>query len=297
MAPALAAGSIFLAAGAEAGPPTQGDFSGSIEVGHGRSLYVECMGRGSPTVILENGLRSRGDFWNVALDETTPTPFVQPGIAAFTHVCTYDRPGTTLGVDEFSRSTPVPMPRTAKDAVRDLHTLIQAADLRGPFVLAGHSTGGLIVRLFAAKHPNQVAALVQIDALTEYLRRSFTHAQMVAFDQLNNGPIPGLDYPDLEQILFRRSFAQMRRAQRAHPLRRTPVTVITRKLPVTLPEGLPAGLSTEVLNRAWRRAQTRLSELTPNTGQIFAERSSHYIMFSQPGLIIRQVRRLVRRLG
>jgi pimeloyl-ACP methyl ester carboxylesterase len=290
--------SIFFAAapGAGASPPGQGDFAGSIEIGNDRSLYMDCMGRGSPTVILENGLRSRGDFWNVALDETTPRPLVQPGIAGFTRVCTYDRPGTTLGLDQFSRSTPVPMPRTAKDAVRDLRALVRAAELRGPFVLAGHSTGGLIVRLFAAKHPKQVAALVQVDALTEYLRRSLTHDQLVAFDRLNNGPIPGLDYPNLEQILFRRSFVQMRRAERARPPGRTPVSMITRRLRVILPDGLPAGLSTGVLNRAWRKAQARLAELTPRTRQRYAERSSHYVMFSQPALIIRQVRRLVRRL-
>ena len=281
-------------AAAQAVPsPTEGDFAGSVDIGDGRSLWLECRGKGSPTVILENGLRSRGDFWSTALDATTPTPYVLPGIAAFTRVCTYDRPGTTLGTEAFSRSTPVPMPRTARDTVSDLDRLIRNAGLEGPFVLAGHSTGGLIARLYAAAHPRQVAALVQVDALTEDLDRFFTDAQMAAFDDLNNGPIEGLDYPDLERVLFRPSFAELRRALRRQPLANIPVSVITRGLPVELPAGLPAGLTTDVLVRVWAQAQARLARLTPRTRQTIAARSSHYVMFSEPGLIIREVERIV----
>lgn len=276
--------------------PSKGDFAGSVKIGDGRSLYMECSGEGSPTVMLENGLRSRGDFWATALDDTTPTPYVLPGVAEFTRVCTYDRPGTTLGFDEFSRSTPVPMPRTAKDTVRDLNLLIRKGDLEGPFVLAGHSTGGLIVRLYAATYPKQVAGLVQVDSLNEYLEGPLTDAQMAGFDELNNGPIAGLDYPDLEQVLFRPSFDEMRSALERQPLGDIPVSVITRALPIELPDGLPGGLTTEVLVRAWKKSQARLAKLTPKTHQSIAERSSHYVMFSQPALIIREVKRMVERL-
>ncbi len=284
-------------AAAAAGPqtsPSHGDFAGQVEVGDGRSLYMECRGEGSPTVILEAGLRSRSDFWSVALDESTPTPTVFPGIAEFTRVCAYDRPGTTLGTDEFSRSTPVPMPRTARDAVEDLHLLLRRSALEGPFVLVGHSTGGLITRLYATKYPKRVGGLVQVDALSEFLEGPFTRKQMAAYDELNNGPIEGLDYPDLEQVLFRRSFEEMRRAADRHPLEGVPVTVISRALPLPLPDGLPAGLTTRVAERAWAKSQDRLARLTPRTRRTIAKRSSHYVMFSQPGLIIRAVERMGR---
>jgi pimeloyl-ACP methyl ester carboxylesterase len=170
-------------------------------------------------VVLEAGLRSRGDYW-MPTDETRGTSVVA-GVARVTRVCILDRPGTTLGLDQFSRSDPVPMPRTAGDAVADLHALLRAARVPGPYVLAGHSPGGLIVRLYASTYPRQVAGLVQVDALNEFLQREFTPAQTAAFDDLNNGPLPGLeDYKDLEQIRFLPSFVQMRRAKRAHPLPR-----------------------------------------------------------------------------
>jgi pimeloyl-ACP methyl ester carboxylesterase len=271
----------------------RGDFAGSVGIGGERSLYMECHGQGSPTVILEAGLRSRSDFWSERTEDTRGTT-VLPGVARFTRVCAYDRPGTTLGTDAFSRSTPVPMPRTARDAVADLHALIRAARIRGKVVIAGHSTGGLIARLYAAIHPRRVAGLVMVDALSEFIADGFTRAQVAAYDELNNGPLPGLEsYADLEQILFRPSFAQLRSAARADPLADVPYSVLSRALPIELPPGLPAGLTTELSEKVWAAAQRRLAGLVPGTRRTIARRSSHYIMFSQPGLIIREVHRVV----
>ena len=92
---------------------------------------------------------------------------VLPGVAAFTRVCAYDRPGTALDADHRSRSDPVPMPRTAADAVADLHALIDGAGIPGPYVLVGHSLGGIIVRLYAATYPNEIAGVVLVDASHE----------------------------------------------------------------------------------------------------------------------------------
>src|SRR5262245_10070643 len=115
-------------------PLADGDFAGYVGIGGGRKLYLECHGEGSPTVILGAGLRSRADFWSEPAEETVGQT-VFPGVARFTRVCAYDRPGTTLGTTEFSRSDPVAMPRTARDAVADLRALIKAAPIRGPHVL------------------------------------------------------------------------------------------------------------------------------------------------------------------
>jgi pimeloyl-ACP methyl ester carboxylesterase len=281
-------------AGTPDSPLHLGDFARRVPIGGGREIYLECHGEGSPTVILDAGLRSRSDYWSERLPDTPSGPTVLPGVAGFTRVCAYDRPGTTLGTKDFSRSTPVPMPRTAADAVSDLQRLVEAAHLHGPFVLVGHSTGGLIDRLFTATHPGEVAGLVQVDALSEFLQGPLDPAQIAAYDELNNGPLEELaGYPDLEQILFRPSFAEMRAAARRHPLADIPLSVISRGEDFPLPPGLPAGLTTSVVEKAWNEAQDKLAELTPDAVHVVAHRSGHYIMFSQPELIIEQVRRVV----
>lgn len=259
-------------------------------------MYLECYGEGSPTVILDAGLRNGGAFWSQRSDETPPGPTVLRGVARFTRVCAYDRPGTILTSNppfEFSRSSPVQMPRTAAAAVSDLHTLLKVAKVPGPYVLVSHSLGGLIDRLYAATYPRQVAGMVLVDALAEYLQDPLDPAQMTAYSALNNGPVEGLDYPDLEQIRFVRSFAQMRRAGRKHPLPDIPLSVISKGLPFGLPQALPGGLTRAVLERAWHSAQDELAKLTPDAVHVIAKRSSHYVMLSQPKLIIYQARRVV----
>ena len=195
-----------------------GDFAGLVGIGDGRKMYVECHGRGRPTVILEAGLRSRGDFW-MPTEETTGTA-VATGVARFTRACILDRPGTTLGAEAFSRSDPVRMPRTAADTVADLRALIRAAGIRGPLVLAGHSTGGLIVRLFASTYPGRVVGMVQVDALNEFLADEFTPGQLAVFDTINNGPLPGSRAtPTWSRSSSGRASREMRRAKRREPLR------------------------------------------------------------------------------
>ena len=186
------------------------------------------------------------------------------------------------------------MPRTAADAVSDLHTLLKVAKVPRPYVFVSHSLGGLIDRLYAATYPRRVAGMVLVDALAEYLQDQLDRAQMAAYSAINNGPIEEIDYPDLERIRFGRSFAQMRRAQRKHPLRDIPLSVISKGLPFGLPDGLPGGLTPAVLERAWRHAQDELAKLTPNARHVIAKRSSHDVMASQPKLIVDQARRVVR---
>ena len=145
-----------------------GDFAGLVDIGGGRKMYLECHGAGSPTVVLVSGLRGSADDWSIA---GKPEPTVYAGVATFTRVCAYDRPGTPVG-EQASRSDPAPQPATAGDAVADLHALLRAAHEAGPYVLVGHSYGGLIVRLIASDHPEDISGLVLVDALSEGLREA-----------------------------------------------------------------------------------------------------------------------------
>ena len=217
-------------------------------------------------------------------------------------ICRIDVPAVDLwdvkkiGFLSFGHWTPSPhsQTRSAADAVSDLHTLLKLAKVPGPYVFVSHSLGGLIDRFYAATYPRQVAGMVLVDALAEYLQEPLDPAQMAAYSALNNGPIEGIDYPDLEQIRFVRSFAQMRRAGRKHPLPDIPLSVISKGLPFGLPEGLPGGLTPAILERAWNNAQGKLAKLTPDAVHVIARRSSHYVMLTQPKLIIDQARRVVR---
>ena len=84
--------------------PASGDFAGLVDIG-GRKLYLECHGEGSPTVVMISGYRSSGHYWTDDLRHPeAPRTMVLPGVAQFTRVCTYDRPGTValIGEEELS---------------------------------------------------------------------------------------------------------------------------------------------------------------------------------------------------
>ena len=124
-----------------ASKPTSDNFAGLIDIGARRKVYLECSGSGTPTVILESGYRNDADIWSAELEPGMSPVFSQ--VARFTRVCAYDRPGTFLDADHLGRSTAFPMPRTARDLVSDLHALLQAAHVPGPYVFAAHSFGGI----------------------------------------------------------------------------------------------------------------------------------------------------------
>jgi Predicted hydrolases or acyltransferases (alpha/beta hydrolase superfamily) len=148
-------------------------------------MYLKCAGKGSPAVVLVGGLRASAEDWSIS-DKSKPTVFAEVG--EFTRVCACDRPGTPVG-DKPSRSDAVPQPTTAKDAVADLHALLSAAGEAGPYVLVGHSYGGLIVRLYASIYPKEVSGLELVDALSDGLQDAETPQQWVIQRKLIEGDV------------------------------------------------------------------------------------------------------------
>jgi pimeloyl-ACP methyl ester carboxylesterase len=252
-------------------------------------------------VVFESGLRNRGDIWSAQPDDDKRRTMVFPAVARFTRACAYDRPGTTLGAGDFSRSDPVHQPRTAKDAVADLHALLRAAKIPGPYVLVGHSTGGLIVRLYAGTYPEEVCGMVLVDAIPETMQTSLTAADWAVYNRrvLIEAPASIATYRDLETIDFEASFEQMRRAAAARPLRDIPLVVLSKSRPFPLPDGLSPEFKQKV-ERAWRAGQDWQAALLPDARHTVATRSSHYVQLDQPQLVIdaiRQVVEAVRRPG
>ena len=275
-----------------------GNFAGLVDIGNGRKMYLKCAGRGSPTVLLVSGLRGSADDWDIP-DKSKPTVFT--GVGKFTRVCAYDRPGTPVG-EKPSRSDPVPQPTTAKDAVADLHALLNAAGETGPYVLVGHSYGGLIVRLYASTYPKEVSGLVLVDALSEGLQDAETPQQWAIQRKLIEGDVSESValYPALERIDVDRSFTQIRAAQ---PLRSIPLVVLSADRPwgPQVPSMIAAGKLAAntppdfgyVTDSAQKKAQERLAKLVPNEKHITNTNSGHEIHKEQPQLVIDAIREVV----
>lgn len=122
-----------------------------VDIG-GHSLRARLLGTAGPTVVLEASLGSALETWD---------PIIKP-LAGFARVIAYDRAG--LG-----KSEPGPLPRSPRQLARELHALLDAVDAEPPFVLVGHSAAGFALRIFAAQHPEEVAAMLLIDVTPERL--------------------------------------------------------------------------------------------------------------------------------
>jgi pimeloyl-ACP methyl ester carboxylesterase len=143
------AGAIYQAIAtelAERAYPPPGEM---VDVG-GHRLHINCAGQGSPTVVLDAGAGGFSAQW----------VRVQREVSGTTRVCAYDRAG--MGWSEMG-----PEPRDAKQITGELHTLLGKAGIEGPFVLVGHSFGGMYMQTYAARYPDEVAGVALVDSSTD----------------------------------------------------------------------------------------------------------------------------------
>lgn len=252
-----------------------GRYTGAFDIG-GRKMFLSCSGSGSPTVILEAGAGGGSHSWHA----------VQPWLATTTRVCSYDRANLPGGSSE-----PAHKPQTAATIVSDLHRLLSAARVPGPYVFAGWSNGGLFARLYATTYPKQVAGLILIDtgnypAILKAFNKKHMSAREWRVYQASLIPHrPFIPFVGDEQIDMDASYRQMAKAQRQHPLRKLPFVVIS--------HGIPDSSLKKGTEQGWQQAQITLAKLVPGGIRIIAARSDHAIPTKQPGLIVKAIRGVI----
>jgi pimeloyl-ACP methyl ester carboxylesterase len=292
-----------------------------VDVG-GYRMHIDCQGdpAGSPTVVMDAGQGEPGLTWAL----------VQPEVAGFTRVCTYDRAG--LGWSERG-----PKPRTAANIVPELRALLAGAGVGPPYVLVGHSAGGLYGLLFAHTYPDEVAGMVLVDAAhmeldvrpPESIVKMGKRANVLMgcgfyfFQILNSigllalvpdmvsrmwfGPIPkearetyiGVACSDTRWFETQRqevtsawdSLAEARAAQ-ITALGDIPLIVLSRGQTDVSGPGISAE-DAEQAEEAQNEMQADLATLSPRGKWIVAEESGHYIQVSHPELVIDAIREVV----
>jgi pimeloyl-ACP methyl ester carboxylesterase len=263
---------IAEAADAKAYPPP-----GHLVVVGNYRLHINCTGTGSPTVVIVAGL---GDW------STTWGDVVQPEVAKTTRVCTYDRGG--LGWSE-----PAPFPGNAAHFAKELHTLLQNANIPGPYVMVGHSLGGFVVRIFAHDYASEVLGIVLIDSMnpkqvTQSLsnsqaRQYFFQALLARFGIARLIVKLGI-FPSVPEAAYYPLYIrpQSLRAS-ANESKGLPASAAEAASVKTFGD-LPLIILTAKLNPipGWPEWQTELLQLSSNSQHLFAENSGHNIQGDEP---------------
>jgi len=257
-----------------------------VDIG-GYRLHLWCTGTGAPAVILDTGLGGSSAGWG----------FVQPDVAQFTRVCSYDRAG-------MGYSDPGPSPRTARRIATELAELLARSGIAGPVVLVGASIAGFNVRVFASDHPERAAGLVLVDASHE--------------DQPHEVPPMAHFVPLLSTIgVFRlfgvsfgqrvetlppsvRRFAEATRFRAAGykaaageiiHVRESASEARSSRRKLTIPVLVVTGALGADEN--WRQLQRDQASLSERGCLVIADRSGHVVPVDQPEIVVDAIRTVV----
>jgi pimeloyl-ACP methyl ester carboxylesterase len=182
--------------------------------------------------------------------------------------------------------------------VADLNALLRAAGIPGPYVLAGHSYGGLVSRMYGSMYPEQVVGLVLVDAYSEFLEPIFGPERWPRLVRLNAPtfevhPIP--DYGAAETTPFGAPNDAMRRLKAASPLRPMPLAVLAHGVPFAIPAdpALAQGFTSEELEPLLFEANRAQAMLVPDARFFVASKSGHDVHQDQPALVAEAIRQVV----
>ena len=233
--------------------------------GHSLNLLIGGQrGEAKPAVILEGGFGTGIASWST----------VQREIAKFAQVVSYDRAG--LG-----QSDPGPKPRDAKSIATELHTALQKAGIKPPYVLVGHSLGGPLVRVFAGMYPTEVAGLVLIDPAQEAFRVYMKTNPPPGFKEEEAKIAKAPQGPRDEYAAIDATFEQARAAK------------VPSGIPVTLMTAMQDDSMPAETRRVWAEKHKEWIEKVPGGKHIVAEKSGHAIQAQEPALVIETIRHMV----
>ncbi len=278
----------------------------------GLRLHLDCRGEGSPTVLFENG----------GFDPALAWILVQPEVARVTRACSYDRAGAG-----YSDEAPVNSSRSGRDLAAELHTLLGATGVAPPYVLVGHSFGGLLVRLFAAAFPREVVGVVLVDAsheqdhptpirapmLRSFLRRAqwanrfgilrlrpglaLLDPEAPEYRRLPRATMEAFTFLELQAKSVREGIAEFDAGEETLAQVRAAGTLGNRPLVV-----LAAGLASRDLSPAAREGHRRiwlgerqpaLAHLSTRGRLVVVDDSGHRIAFERPDAVLEAVRAVV----
>jgi len=279
--------------------------SGDIYEVDGRRSHLHCSGDGSPTVILEAGLDSGGSLsWSN----------IYPDLAERSRVCSYDRAGIM-----WSQSRDEP--RDALSIADELHALLAAASESPPYIMVGHSIGGILVRVFDQRFPGEVVGFVFVDSShpeqNERLPPEFTEANLPplalirtlsaigVLRLISSSAGPGA-LPE-EAAAARDGFrpkstvgtmremaalsATLKQGDQERLLGDRPLIVLTAgRLPDSLPPGIGQSAADRFLQEVWPELQTELAALSTNSDHRIRPNATHYVHWDDPEAVVAAIR-------
>ena len=308
----LAAGIIYESISSYLGVrkyPPEGEM---VNVGE-YNLHVNKQGDGKPVIILEAGSGSSSTVWGDIPEK----------LASYGTVVTYDRGG-------YGWSEKAETDRSGENIVKELYTALNKAGIEGPYILVGHSLGGMYVRLFSQTYQDEVAGLVLLDARQEDFSNEteaiFREAGVDPFSagippayvmnalkvtgilrilgELNLIEIPSENKDQMINIELRmktlharqdelKNMTQLENEIRQQSLGDLPVTIITHGIPIDITSIGMTKEQSDKLENIWQTQQKQMLDLSTNSSLTVAEKSGHSIMIDEPELVIKEVKKMV----
>lgn len=284
----------------------------------GVQLHIRKQGQGGPTILFEGGSGGGSNYWDSIAKQ----------LSAETTVITYDRAG-------YNWSGRPETERTGENIVKELHTALQNAEIEGPFILVGHSLGGMYGRLYAQEYKEDVAGLILLDARPEDFSKQteaiFENAgldqvtlatppswlvkslRMTGLLRLFREPIMSSSYESKEDIDFavdimvtnkaldaiREELAEMKQVEdaiRNVHLGDLPLTIVTAGQETDYTQVGFSAEDSKKLTEEWMKQQKDMLQLSTNSKQVIAQNSYHHIPTDEPGLVIEVIQDMIKTL-